>query len=1528
MPAEEKLAVARRFADLTPAGRHRFLAQLHERHLDFCQIPIIAAKRTESMPCSYAQSRQWLLWQLDKESTAYHMPFGLRLKGELNADALKAGFVSLVNRHEALRTVFRASREGFPEQIIQPPGELKLSLVDLSDLPDLEKKERTLEYASLLRSAPFDLTEGPLIRVAVIRLSTEEHLLMVVMHHIVSDGWSMQIIVDEFVELYRASVEGREPKLKPLSIQYADYAVWHRSWLEAGEQERQLAYWKNQLGDEHPILRLATDYPRPLEPKYRTAKHSFELPGTLIEGLQRQAREHHATLFVVLLAGFQALLYRYTGQTDVRVGTTNANRSRAETQGVVGFFVNTQVLRSQVDGRMSLSSLLDQVREAVVGAQEHQDLPFEQLVEALQPQRDGTHQPLFQVLMDHQRSDYRSLRKLPGLTLEGYGLGEKNALFELWMNTTEESDGRVSVRLSYARELFETETIEQLSGHYAQMLRSIAERPEQRIGDVNMLGELERERLSHWGATTPSYTSAKYAHHLIEQHAQRAPDALALVLGEESVSYGDLNSRSNRLAHRLISQGVGRETRVGLATDRSMEMIIGLLAILKAGGTYVPLDPTYPMERLSFMVRDSGVGMLLTQAGVADRLPSVPNIRLLPIDTIDLTGEPEGDPNVSVHPDNLAYVIYTSGSTGQPKGTQLSHRNLARLLEATHHWFQFNERDVWTLFHSYAFDFSVWEIFGALCHGGRLVIVPYEVSRSPEEFLTLLRREQVTVLNQTPTAFKQLLQVPSLYARDALGASLRAVIFGGEVLDPRVLRPWLEHFGEERPRLINMYGITETTVHVTYRPIMKEDLQAYRSPIGERIPDLGVRVLDSHLNLVPIGVPGELYVAGNGLARGYLNRAGLSSERFVADPISPRGERLYRTGDQVRWTAAGELEYLGRVDHQVKIRGFRVELGEIEAHLLAQPEVRDAVVIDREYEGNRQLLAYVVAASETSDSQDIDVNAPDRGDLVRQWEAVFDSTYEGEGIAPSFRGWNSSYTGMPIAEVAMQEWLQGAVDRIRALKPERILEIGCGVGLLVQHLAPSASVYVGTDLSGRAVRDLSAWVATQPALAHVQLRQAQATDFTSLQAGAFDTVVLNSVAQYLPDIDYLLDVLKGASQVLAPNGRLFIGDLRHLAHQPMFHASVHLSKASAQTTVHQLKSRIRRAISQDKELVLDPQFFRVLAAHLGMGSVEVQLKRGQRTNELTSYRYDVVMHRQVIEASAASTFEATGADGIRQVATHLTMHRPNSVALRAVPNRRLAHDLTAWRLLQSSDEGISVAEMLSHLEKQVLTGVDPEALWTLGDTFGYHVTVGWSQDTAEGLIDARFVEPSQFSVRRPSTEPALKLPGNLRSLASDPVRALFLRQVGSCLRKRLSRMLPDHMLPAHFVLLDKLPLNPNGKLDRKTLPECDGNDADSHEAPEGEIEQTIAAIWSEVLGVERIGRYDSFFELGGHSLALVRVKLLVQTRISVHLPLRAYFEKVSLREIAQAISVHRDIATREDAVELNEMASILGSVGG
>jgi amino acid adenylation domain-containing protein len=660
---------------------------------------------------------------------------------------------------------------------------------------------------------------------------------------------------------------------------------------------------------------------------------------------------------MVLLAAFQTFLYRYTGQDDIPVGSPIANRNRRELNALTGFFVNILVLRTDLGENPSFRELLSRVRQVALGAYAHQDLPFDQLVEALRPVRDASYTPLFQVSFALRKAP--QLEEIPELALSLLNVETFTAQFDLSLFVDITEQGLIA-SFEYNTDLFEAATIRRMLGHFQNLLEGIVSNPDQRLSDLPLLTPSERHQLLvAWNDTQAEYPEDLCIHQLFEAQVERTPNAIALVFENQQLTYQELDNRANQLAQYLKQLGVEPDVLVGLCVERSLEMVIGILGILKAGGAYLPLDPTYPAERLAFMLSDSQVPVLLTQERFLETLPE----HIAKVICLDTDWE-----SIQVHshssiqnPSSLAYVIYTSGSTGQPKGVLVSHANVVRLFAATQPWYHFNEQDIWTLFHSYAFDFSVWEIWGALLYGGRLVVVPYWISRSPEAFYELLCKEQVTVLNQTPSAFRQLIR-----AEETLGVnpdlSLRLVIFGGEALEVQSLKPWFERHGDKVPQLVNMYGITETTVHVTYRPLTMSDLSGMSSVIGRQIPDLQVYVLDRHHQPVPIGVPGELYIGGAGLARGYLNRPELTTERFIRNPFDDKLDaRLYKSGDLVRYLPNGDLEYLGRIDQQVKIRGFRIELGEIEAVLGLHPAVQDVVVMAREdIPGALHLVAYVV----------------------------------------------------------------------------------------------------------------------------------------------------------------------------------------------------------------------------------------------------------------------------------------------------------------------------------------------------------------------------------------------------------------------------------------------------------------------------------------------------------------------------------------------------------------------------------------
>jgi amino acid adenylation domain-containing protein len=967
-------------------------------------IPALPRQPQSSrFPASAGQRQLWFLSELQPDSTAYNDPLAIELVGTLDLCALGDSLQALIARHESLRTTF-AVESGEPVQVVAATEKLVLDIHDFQNYPTDQRREAAEAFLAESAARPFDLTAGPLFRVDLLRLAPDRQILLLTLHHIISDGWSWGVLLRDLAALYRAARRGRQPEgLPALAVQYADYAAWQRAWLRRADLAAQREYWRGQLADL-PTLDLPTDRPRPALLSARGATETWQIEPELSAELAALSQREGVTLFMTLLTAWLIVLARHSGQSDLAVGTPTAGRTRSELEGLVGFFANTLVLRARLDERASVRGLLQHVRDVALGAYAHQDLPFEDVVDLLRQPRDLSRHPLFQVMVMFQNEPVAA-PELAGLQTSLLPVGHATSKFDLTLTLEARAEGLRTV-FEYCTDLFDQATVAQLARHLRQVLAAMAADLDQRWTHLALLSPAEQaERLA---APAPPARAPECIHTRFAAQAAETPLATALVCGDQRLSYAELDARSNRLAHLLAAYGVGPETRVAICMERSVDLVVAILAVLKAGGAYVPIDPAYPAGRVQMILEDSRPAVVLASRGSgAGSEPAFQAVweqsaaGLWPVidpvaDAVVLEQQPSGPVRSGAAPENLAYVIYTSGSTGRPKGSLITHAMVARLLSATEHWFGFGPRDVWTLFHSVAFDFSVWELWGALLYGGRLVVVPYLVSRAPEAFYDLLVGEGVTVLNQTPSAFQQLVAVDQ-GRPPADRLALRLVIFGGEALHLPSLLPWVERHGDETPQLVNMYGITETTVHVTYRPLRRADIEgAPGSLIGVAIPDLQLYLLDRHGQLVPAGVAGELYVGGAGVARGYLNRPDLTAERFVPNPFAdqrpttndqraaandkagaadssilnsqfsiPNSSRLYRSGDLARLRHSGELEYLGRSDFQVKLRGFRIELGEIKALLKQCEGVRDAEVVLRGGAGaadsaDKRLVAYVV----------------------------------------------------------------------------------------------------------------------------------------------------------------------------------------------------------------------------------------------------------------------------------------------------------------------------------------------------------------------------------------------------------------------------------------------------------------------------------------------------------------------------------------------------------------------------------------
>ncbi|MEH2171889.1 amino acid adenylation domain-containing protein [Nostoc sp.] len=927
---------------------------------------------SQTFPLSFAQQRLWVLAQLEPDSPFYNMFKAVRLNGRIDIEVLERSLNEIIRRHEILRTTFSAV-EGTPVQVIAPQATMKLLVVNLQQLSGQEQSEQLQLLATQDQLQPFDLTKGLLLRVTLVQLKSESYALLLTMHHIIGDGWSMGVFIKELSSLYQGFLVGKPSPLPQLPIQYADFTIWQRQWLQGKALETSINYWTRQLADAPPLLELPTDRARPSVQTFRGWCFSFQLDAKLTASLKELSHKSGTTLFMTLMAAYATLLFRYSGQQDILLGTPIASRNHQDIEGLIGFFVNTLVMRTRLEDNPSFSKLLTQVRSTCMDAYANQDVPFEQIVEALQIERSLSHSPLFQVMFALQNASMEQL-ETPELAIAPLHLDNVNAKFDLtlqmWETNTDEGNSLEGF-WQYNTDLFDEDRIARMTAHFQTLLAGIVANPQASVGTLPLLTERERHQLLvEWNDTYRPYPDTKCIHQVFEEQVEQTPDAIAVVYEDESLTYQELNARANQLAHYLQSLGVGTEILVGICVERSPQMIIGMLAILKVGGAYVPLDSSYPEERLVYMLNDSQVSILLTQEQLSAQMPKT-NAKVVYLDTDwdDLISKySHENPTSKALNHNLAYVIYTSGSTGKPKGITVTHQAVNRLvcntnyvkLTANHRVAQASNA---------AFDAATFEIWGALLNGARLVGITKEVLLSPPQLATELQDQQIDFLFVTTALFNQLVsQVPGIFK------TLETVLFGGEAVEPNWVRTLLQN--QPPKRLLHVYGPTENTTFSSWYLVQEVPERATNLPIGKPIANTQIYILDRHLQPVPIGVPGELCIGGDGLARGYLNRPDLTEEKFISNPIAEAqltsSKKLYRTGDLARYLPDGNIEFIGRIDNQIKIRGFRIELAEIEVVLTQHPQVGDAIVIAREDKpGIKSLAAYVVSEGKQPSSSEL-----------------------------------------------------------------------------------------------------------------------------------------------------------------------------------------------------------------------------------------------------------------------------------------------------------------------------------------------------------------------------------------------------------------------------------------------------------------------------------------------------------------------------------------------------------------------------
>ncbi|MFT7464341.1 MAG: amino acid adenylation domain-containing protein [Pseudohongiellaceae bacterium] len=1266
-----------------------------------------------------------------------------------------------------------------------------------------------------------------------------------------------------------------------------------------------LESWAQALAGNPPALELPTVAGRTSDQKHRAAEWSFTLSAELVAGLSAVADRAGLPLEKVLLAGFAVFLHRTGGQVDMVVGTELAGEILP--------------LRLDLTGEPGFGDLLRRVEAALSAAGERSDVSLAEILEHL---------------------GMASVAELiPVAFCAGAALPEGCGQLDLVLSfhlAAASADGLCG-SLHYNAELFAEASVSRMAGHLVTLLAGLVADSSEPVAKLPFLTDAERQQiLVEWNDKSHDFPLDATLHGLFEERAASQPDAVAAVFRGQSLTYGELETRANQVAHHLRSLGVGPEVMVGISVERSLEMVIGLLGLAKAGGAYVPMDPAYPKERLVYMIEDSRVPVLLTQRHLVADLPDS-DAKIVVLDDRALFDDLPTTPVSGDVADaqSLAYVIYTSGSTGAPKGVMLNHQGRVNNFLDFNRRFDVQPGDGLIALASLSFDMCAYDVFGTLAAGAKIVLPDPAGMQDPAHWAELMNATSVTTWHTAPAMLKMLMDY--LEGRPELAPqSLRLVLLGGDWIPvnlPDRVRALVNNC-----QVISMGGATECSMDSTIFEVLEVDPTWNSIPYGEPMTNQLAYVLDEHGGPMPIGVPGELYLGGIGVGRGYFERPELTAERFLDNPFLDGSEqRMYRTGDLARWMPDGNLELIGRLDSQVKLRGFRIELGEIESRLREHPAVREGVVVTRDDgSGEKRLVAYVVQDPEWQGPED--QGADVGSEQVEQWEAVYDHAYSAQANAdiedPTFNivSWDSSYTNDALPTEQMVNWVDQTVDRICRHNPDRVLEIGCGMGLLLFRIAPHTSRYVGIDFSKVAL-DYVARHREPLGLEQVELARRWADDFSGIDENSLDCVVLNSIILDFPSMDYLMDVIRGSVKAVTPGGMIFLGDVRGLPLLQSYQTSVQLFQADDDLPVEQLTARVRRLLRHEEELVIDPGFWPWCAAQIAeLGRVTVQLKRGHFTNELNAYRYDVTLHvgdsAEVPQAPAVELDWDGDRLDLDSLRGRLTQHSPELLCVRNIPNGRVVADLAALQLLASAACPETAGELKAQVAAKVAEapGANPEDFWKLADELGYSGDVRFSADLSSGRIDAVFcrkVEGRDTPAVLFPDETGLAFDGAAtpRDFANNPMMGKLSRKLAPEIRSALGARLPEYMVPTLVVALDEMPLSPNGKVDRKRLPEPDTSRPDleaAYQEPSTPVEEVVAGVWSEVLSFDRVGVDDTFLELGGHSLLAV----LMQTRLNEIFPfgltLAEIFEHPTVAELSKRIE-ERAADEGFDAAEVCEL---------
>ncbi len=1466
---------------------------------------------------SYSQQRLWFLSRLEPDNPFYHLGLLLDLKGPIDYHALERALQKVVRRHEPLRTTFAIS-DGVPTQKVGSEDEaesIRLPCWNCYHEDVYIRLKDTIARLDELFAVPFDLeTEWP-VRGGIIQVDEEHHILAVIFHHIAFDGWSRGVLIRElsaFYEFFRLG--SKEEPLSELRGHYSDFTQWQREQMEGKDLERLLGYWGKKL-ENLPELHLPTDYPRPAKVSYRGESCYFHLDANLTRRIDNLCENAGATRFMVLLAAFHIWLSRCSGQDDFGIGTPIANRQRPDDMDLIGFFVNSLVMRGELSQEENFLKFLKQVKETTLDAFDHHQLPFDLLVEHVSPKRYKDRNPLVQVVFGMQTAPPGEAVWGDKLTVAPCPQKVETVRFDLEFHAwpVPEAEGEaLHCFWIFSRDLWKSETMGRWTQNFKTLLEGLIAEPSLPIREVPWINLEEEQQLLEFGqrrSHRPHKTISELFASTVAEHLHQP----ALCFGDDSWSYEVLSNRSAQIASRLTELGVRKGSVVAFYLPRGFEAIATIFGILQIGGVYLPLDRRLPNRRLSQMLESAGVEIIVTLTDWAGQLlVEDRNNRHLFIDDDDslaqeaedrLESTANGPVGLNIEQEDPAYIMFTSGSTGIPKAVVVPHEAVIRLAFGLEDFVSLGPDTRMLHLSNLGFDAATFEIFGALLHGGKVVIVGEDPPSLSELSRNVCENGEITTF-LTSALFDEVVdRSPEILA------ACREVLVGGEQVSVDHMKRAMKL--APGTRLINVYGPTETTTFATAHTVTEASFEMCASvPIGKPIGNTSTFVLDENMRHVPMGIPGELYIGGSGLALGYSNDDELTRQRFVSANLGVGNRiRLYQTGDWVRWLPDGSLQFLGRKDKQIKLRGFRIELGEIEEALRGHEQVRDCAVRAWGNGSEKRIVAYV---EEQPDFRESDGNQTEH---VSHWKTIFDEEVYGDlnkgGENPGFNisGWRSAIDGTNFSTAEMREWLDDTISAVKHHNPSRILEIGCGTGMILFEIAPTCERYWATDYSSAVIEYVKKHQNRLDGhCPDFRLLKREAIDFSGMEKGAFDMVILNSIVQYFPDVDYLGQVLKGALRVLRPGGCLFLGDIRSHSLLETFHVAAELLRrnGSGEENLSQFEKSVRKNMAAETELMVAPEFFSSFARQTeGIEECRIFPKRGQFTNELNQFRYQVVLTTRKVDTRTVANWQNWKQDNysLEKLRLQLESESCEMIALEDVPNARIADAVGSLAMGEQLEwSGNEMVSSLESRQDQVehRNEISLSQLEDLAGEFGWRLNVSWARHEKDGALDVVFSRhemPIEFRSKDSEGRP-------LTEMANQPSRSSRTSLHPEELSSFLSDELPEYMIPSTFTLLESLPLTINGKVNRDALPspeKIEQQKRDDIVLPSNELEQRLAEIWMEILNLRQLGVHDSFFEIGGHSLLAVKLISVLEEEFDREIPVRVLFKRPTIAKLAELL---------------------------